>query len=85
MNFKLSDFLYCSHLFFDYVETEAPLVSTVYFAELRGPFYTSQMEALCGDLGSGRPSVNYYQQPNTLADFHKISYKSPLQNVVKPD
>jgi len=76
---KFSDFRCCLHLFFENAETEAPLVSTIFYAELRGAFYTSQMEALCGDLGSGRPSVTYYQQPDTLSDFHKISYKSPLQ------
>jgi hypothetical protein len=32
-------------------------VSTVSYAELRGAFYNSQMRALRGDLGSGRPSA----------------------------
>jgi hypothetical protein len=56
LNLKFSEFLCCLHLFFDYAKTEVPLVSTVFYAELRGAFYTSQMGALRGDLGSGRPS-----------------------------
>jgi len=64
MNSKFSDFRCCLHLFFEYPETAA----TVFYVEWRGAFYTSQIETLYGDLGSGRPSVAYYQQPNTLSD-----------------
>ena len=85
INLKFSDFLCCFHLFFDLCRDRGSVSIHCFYAELGGAFYISQMENLCGVLGSGRPSVTYYQQPNTLSDFHKISYKRLLQKFVKPD
>ena len=56
------------------------LCPVLFYAELRGDFYTSQMEVLSGD-----PAVDVRLSPTissrTLSDFHKISCTSPLQKL----
>lgn len=59
-------------------------MSTGFYAELRGAFYTSQRTPYM-DSTAVCPPVAYYQRLNPLSDFHEISCKSSLQNVVKPN